>query len=197
MKSDYCHIHMVLDRSGSMETIREDVIGGFNSFIEEQKKVPGEATVSLVQFDTEDPYEVIYDFERLYNVKNLTRETFVPRGATPLLDAMGRGINDCEAHLAKLSDWDRPKKVLFCIITDGQENRSKEFKKPEVMQMIEARKQEGWEFIFMSCDQNAIQDAVRDYGINANNTMSFTKSAKGTRDGYTRLSCTVSSYRRS
>lgn len=196
MKQDYCHIHVILDRSGSMQSIRDDVIGGFNSFIEEQKKVPGEATVTLVQFDDEDPYEVVSDFTRLYDVRELTSNTFVPRGSTPLLDAIGRGINDCQSKLDKMADWDRPKKVIFCIITDGQENCSKEFKRDQIMKMIADQRTQNWEFVFMSCDEKAIQDAVTQYGIAIQDSMSFARTSKGTREGYTRLSNTVYGYRK-
>jgi hypothetical protein len=197
MKSGYCHIHGILDRSGSMEPIRDDVIGGFNTFIEEQKKVPGEATITLVQFDEQDPYEVIYNFAKLEEVKPLTRDTFVPRGWTPLLDALGRGINDCGQRLSQMPEHERPEKVIFCIITDGQENKSKEFNKAQITKMIkEQTDQWKWEFLFLSCDLAAIDDAVS-YGILKSKTMSFTKSAAGTRSGYATLSNMVKSSRTS
>jgi Mg-chelatase subunit ChlD len=197
MKSGYCHIHTILDRSGSMQSIRDDVIGGFNTFVEDQKKVAGEASITLVQFDEQDPYEIIYNFTPLSDVQPLTAETFVPRGWTPLLDAIGRGINDCGQMLAQMSESDRPEKVIFCIITDGQENRSKEFKKEQITKMVkEQTDQWKWEFLFLSCDLAAIDDAVS-YGIDKSKTMSFLKSAEGTRAGYTTMSNMVKTSRTS
>jgi hypothetical protein len=108
MKSDYTHISVILDRTGSMGSIRDDTIGGYNAYLEKQQDEPGEATLTLVQFDTQDPYEVIHHFLPIKDVPNLTRQTYVPRGSTPLLDAIGRGINDLEQSLATLPDGGRP-----------------------------------------------------------------------------------------
>src|SRR6185436_3857887 len=99
MKNDYTHISIILDRSGSMASIRDDTIGGLNSFLRDQKGQPGTATLTLVQFDTQDPYEVIQHFTPIDEVPQLTRESFVPRGGTPLLDALGRGVNDLDETL--------------------------------------------------------------------------------------------------
>ena len=92
MQSDYPHISVILDRSGSMEAIRDDIIGGFNAYIARQQAQPGQATLTLVQFDHQDPYEVVHQFRALASVPRLDCETFVPRGRTPLLDAMARGM---------------------------------------------------------------------------------------------------------
>jgi hypothetical protein len=113
MKDDYTHISVILDRTGSMQTIRDDTIGGFNAFLEDQKKQPGQATLTLVQFDSEDPYEVIHDFKPIADIPPLTRETFVPRASTPLLDAMGRGINDLEKRIADLPEQNGRRKSLW------------------------------------------------------------------------------------
>ena len=90
MKKNYTHITIILDRTGSMESIRDDTIGGFNTFLKEQKKESGTATLTLVQFDSQDPFEIIYDFKDIKKIPKLTRETFVLRASTPLLDALGR-----------------------------------------------------------------------------------------------------------
>ena len=96
---DYTHIAVILDRTGSMESIRDDTIGGFNAFLNEQKQQPSKATLTLVQFDSQDPYEVIHQVKTIKEVPELTKETYVPRATTPLLDAIGRGINDLEKCL--------------------------------------------------------------------------------------------------
>jgi Mg-chelatase subunit ChlD len=112
-----------------MESIRDDTIGGFNAFLGEQKVESGTATLTLVQFDSQDPYEVIHRFKKIEEIPELTRETYVPRATTPLLDALGRGINDLEESLSKLEEADRPSKIIMAVVTDGQENASVEFTK--------------------------------------------------------------------
>ena len=91
MKKDYTHISIILDRTGSMETIRDDTIGGFNTFLNDQKKQPGIATMTLVQFDTVDPYEIIHKFKPIQEVPELTHETYIPRASTPLIRCDGTG----------------------------------------------------------------------------------------------------------
>ena len=76
MKQDYTHISVILDRSGSMESIRDDTIGGFNTFMESQRSEPGTATLTLVQFDTQDPYEVIHRFKPIQEVPELDHKTY-------------------------------------------------------------------------------------------------------------------------
>lgn len=184
MKEDYAHISIILDRTGSMQSIRDDTIGGFNTFLEEQKKQPGKATLTLVQFDTVDPYEVVHHFRPIEDVPELTHETYVPRSNTPLLDAFGRGINDVDKCLAEMKEEDKPSKVIFAVITDGQENSSREFNKDDIVKMIkEKTDKDQWEFVFLSADLDAIQDAKR-YGIPAASTMSFAKTGHGTRTAW-------------
>lgn len=141
MKDDYTHIAVILDRTGSMETIRDDTIGGFNAFLNAQKAAPGLASLTLVQFDSQDPYEIVYRFKPLAEVPELTRETFVPRANTPLLDTIGRGINDLEKSLADVAEDNRPARVVMVIITDGQENASREFRKDQIEKMIKEKQE--------------------------------------------------------
>jgi len=129
MNQNYTHMSVILDRTGSMESIRDDVIGGFNAFLHDQQQQEGKATLTLVQFDTQDPYEVVHHWKDIKAVPDLDRNTYVPRASTPLYDTIGRGIIDLEASIAKLPESDRPSQVMMVIITDGQENSSREFTK--------------------------------------------------------------------
>lgn len=195
MKQGYTHITMILDRSGSMEEIRDDTIGGLNAFIEGQKAVPGEATLTLVQFDSKDPYEVVWHFRQIEQVPALTRETYVPRGNTPLLDALGRGINDIEASIARLGEQDRPENVIVAVVTDGQENSSREFDKGRIEKMIRQRTEAaGWEFVFLSADLAAIGDA-KSLGFRQDSTVAFEKSSAGIASCMMDLDCRVRSSR--
>jgi len=145
--SDRTHISIVLDRTGSMQSIRQDTIGGFNAFLTEQKAQPNPASLTLVQFDTQDPYEVLYKFTPISQVQPLTEATYVPRASTPLYDAVGRGINDLKAALQAMPATERPARIVFVLVTDGQENSSREFTGTQVKQMIrDCRKElpQGW-----------------------------------------------------
>src|SRR5208283_1990055 len=155
MRSDLTDITLVIDRSGSMEEIREDAEGGVNAFIREQAKQPGEALLTLVQFDTE------YDFiHKGVPVKQVPAYELVPRGNTALLDAVGRAINETGERLAKMAESDRPGLVIFVITTDGQENSSKEFSKAQIKEMVERQQsQYKWQFTFLGANQDAFAEA--------------------------------------
>ena len=142
-------ITIILDRSGSMQSTKNDAIGGFNSFIEEQKKVPGEAFLTLVQFDNE--YELNYAAKPIRFVEPLNDLTYVPRGGTALVDAMGRTINEIHARVKALPKAERPN-VVVVIITDGQENASKEWTSARVNELITKLRKKGYEFIFIGAE---------------------------------------------
>ena len=110
----------LLDRSGSMGGIENDTIGGYNSYLDSQRKNP--VKVTTVLFD--DKYEMLYDRVDIKNVNKMTNKEYYVRGCTALLDAIGRTINYMDSKGAK--------KVLFVITTDGLENASKEFKKDKI-----------------------------------------------------------------
>lgn len=192
-KKDHAELVCIIDRSGSMEAIRSDVIGGFNTFIESQRQVPGTASVTLVLFDNQ--YEVAYQNVDLKSVENLTDKTFVPRGTTALLDAVGRTINEVGARLAKTDEHDRPEKVMVCILTDGMENASKEFSRTKIHEMItHQRDNYQWEFSFLAANQDAFAEAGN-LGISKDLTANFTADAAGTKRAYSTLSAHATSYR--
>jgi Mg-chelatase subunit ChlD len=194
---DSTHIAIILDRSGSMQSIRDDVIGGFNSFLETQRKEAGRATITVVQFDSENPYDVVTSFKPLAEAPELTRETYVPRAATPLFDALGRGINDLDAHLSALKAEERPGKVIFMVMTDGMENASVEFTKEGVQKLIKAKTDEsGWQFVFLTADLAAMNEAAG-VGFKNNSSLLFEKSARGSRQVWESVSQRTSEYRAS
>lgn len=157
MRESTTRIAIILDRSGSMESVREATIAGFNEFIEQQKKLPGEATVKLIQFD--DQYEEVFD-KPLQDVPELTQAMFAPRGWTALWDAQGRTITTVGAELAVLPEDQRPSKVIVMTLTDGIENRSKEFSLERVSELIKRQKEVyNWEFIFLGANQDAVKTA--------------------------------------
>lgn len=175
MKDNYSHIAIVLDRSGSMSSVKEETISGLNNLFKEQQILPGvNATVSLVQFD--DKYEVNYEFKDLQKVPMLTNETYVPRGYTALLDAIGKTIVSTGERLAAIPESSRPAKVIFVIQTDGIENASREYTRERIKEMITHQKEKYfWEFIFLGAGQDAITVGAS-YGINAKSSLSYTSS---------------------
>lgn len=155
MKSDLTDITLVVDRSGSMEQVREDAEGGVNTFIAQQAKEPGEALLTLVQFDTE--YEFLH---KGVPIAEVPRYQLVPRGMTALLDAVGRAINETGERLAKMDERQRPSLVIFVVMTDGLENSSKEFSKSDVKAMIERQQEKyNWHFTFLGANQDAFAEA--------------------------------------
>ena len=106
MKDSLAQITMILDRSGSMSSVLRPTIDGFNEFVEGQKNVPGDANVTLIQFDTENPWEVVFEDKPVKKAPKLTSETYVPRGGTPLNDAIGRTIVDLGNRLEKINEAD-------------------------------------------------------------------------------------------
>lgn len=175
-------IVVVLDRSGSMDVICDDIAGGFNSFIEEQRKQPGECAVTLTQFD--DKYEVVYNNKSIADVPKLAAHgNYVPRGNTALYDAVGRTINEVGAELNKLAEADRPGKLLFVIITDGQENASKEFAPSKVGEMIKHQQTVyQWQFTYLAAtlaDKQAHIYAAAAMHIPQSNIMRAAHTSKG------------------
>lgn len=182
MKKDYTDITVVLDRSGSMAQIAGDTIGGFNQFLEDQKKAAGTATISLHQFD--DIYETVIDNKDIQSAQPLTDKTFVPRGMTALHDAIGRSINATGARISALPEDQRPEKVVFVIITDGAENASKEYDLAKVNAAITLQRETyKWEFVFLAAKQDAIHTGMS-LGVAAANSMSYADNGAGTKRAF-------------
>ncbi len=172
MKSGYTHVTMLIDRSGSMVTIKDDAQGGINNLIADQKKLEGEMTLTLVEFNTY--YNVVHD---MVDIQNLNEEyTLTPMGMTALLDSLGKSIIDTGEKLKALKDEDRPETVLFVIVTDGQENSSLEFTTDQIKEMIKTQNDDyNWEFMYLGADVDSFAEATS-IGIGYNNTANFTKS---------------------
>jgi len=152
MRQDLTEVIMVVDRSGSMQSCRQDAEGGINAFIDEQKKAVGRCNFTLVQFDTQ--YEFVYKGIDIQDVPNFT---LLPRGATALYDAIGQAINETGKRLADMHEADRPALVAFVVQTDGLENSSKEFSRETIKQMIEHQRDKyNWKFTFLGANQNAV-----------------------------------------
>jgi uncharacterized protein YegL len=146
----------LLDRSGSMQSIKSDVEGGFAAFIDEQRQAPGDCAATLAQFDTE--YELVYHRVPVAEVPGLNLQ---PRGGTALLDAMGKLITDTAAQLDATPEAERPGTVIVAIMTDGYENSSREWTHQAIKSLVEQQTARGWEFLYMGADQDAIEVGAR------------------------------------
>ena len=189
------NLSVLLDRSGSMASIASDMIGGFETFVDEQRQAPGSARISLVQFDGDDPFEVLIDGEDLLTVRLDTRK-YIPRGVTPLLDAMGRMIARIDAGIAErsqlgLEDEDQ----IVLVITDGLENASREYSLAAVKGLIEARRAAGWVFVFLGADQDSFAEGGR-LGFSASNRRDWDKTSEGTKEMWAQVSKSSLAHRR-
>lgn len=160
---------MLLDRSGSMHRIRAEVEEGFDAFIADQRDDGGRCTVSLYQFDS--GFEPVYVGVPIGDVPPLSIR---PRGNTALYDAIGRTILSTRAWLDAVPADDRPGTVLVGILTDGRENSSREFEGPTVRAMIEQQEGEGWEFLYMGAEQDAIEVGMS-LGVTAEKSLTYSK----------------------
>ena len=167
---------LILDRSGSMQSIASAAIGGFNAFIEAQRREPEPARFSLVLFD--DRYEVPWKSVPLEEVPLLTEKTFIPRGSTALLDAIGRTLKKMTDSFALRQPANRPDKVIVAILTDGQENASRTYTQLHIADLIAARRAAGWEFVFLAANQDAIASATA-LNIPRDDAATFTSDSAG------------------
>lgn len=183
----------ILDRSGSMQGLEADTIGGFNSMLSKQQKEAGEAYQSTVLFD--DKVEVLHDRVRVDSVRPITQKEYYVRGCTALLDALGGAIR----HIGNIHKYARPEDVpehtLFVITTDGMENASRHYTAPQIKAMIQRQKEKyGWEFLFLGANIDAVETAGR-LGIGSDRAVNYHNDSAGTRLNYATVSAAVSAVR--
>ena len=184
-------LSVILDRSGSMMSIADDIVDGFNALLANQRTQPGEVYVTLAQFDSQDPFELLIDAVPLREVTNMERSWYQPRGATPLYDAIGRMLSHIDAsHLGTKDDVDH----VVAIITDGQENDSREFDRKQAFDLIKQRSDDGWVFIYLGSEPQSYADADR-ISVSAANARTWDKSSYGTRDMMDKVSSSLTSHR--
>ena len=177
MKNHYSEIAFVLDRSGSMESCREAAIEGFNSFLQEQQRTEGLAKLTLILFD--DEYLVPIDALPVAEILPLDNDSYVPRGSTALLDAIGRTIDELGARLASLPEQDRPVHVIVAILTDGLENSSQNYTWQQIADAIKQQSERyRWTFLFLGANQDAIATAAQ-MNIRAANAAAYVADAAG------------------
>lgn len=176
----------VIDRSGSMAPCQDDAIGGFNTFLKDQREAKiGECRLTLVLFDHE--YNVLYDGKPIEEVPELNHDTYQPRGATALLDAIGQAINVVGERLHKTPEGRRPGAVIFVVLTDGYENASREFSYSTIQRMIkEQTDRYSWQFVFLGQSIDAEYFSQR-LGVDHANPMHYVASAPSGGGGQIRM----------
>lgn len=187
--SAYRHYLLIVDRSGSMESVKTEAQEGIRRFVREQAELPGRATLTLVQFDNQ--YEVVHDFVALQAAADYE---LVPRYMTALLDACGAAVTSVGERLAALPEHGRPGKVIVLITTDGKNNDSHEYTREQVKELF-TRQQEkyGWQFLYVGANVDAFAEASG-MGIPAGSTLSYAATRKGTTSSYAAASASSVRY---
>ncbi|PXX67074.1 hypothetical protein DFR70_103830 [Nocardia tenerifensis] len=171
---DLTLIAVLLDRSGSMQSIKSDTEGGFGAFIEEQRKLPKTIEVTLARFDTE--YECVYTNRPIAEVPALELQ---PRGMTALYDAVGRLVTDVGAELAKRPEQERPGTVIVVVLTDGHENSSKEWTHSAVKSLITQQQEVyDWNFLFLGANMDAVEIGTQ-MGFLRRNSITYAAAPQG------------------
>ena len=192
MKKNCTELVFILDRSGSMAGLEADTIGGFNAMIEKQKKEEGECHVSTILFSNDS--QVVHDRLPLAKVPPMTDREYSVGGCTALLDAIGGAVK----HVANIHKYARPEDVpahtLFVITTDGLENASHRYGSAEVKRLIERKKEEGWEFLFLGANIDAVETAGK-LGIARDRAANYHADRQGTRLNFIAVSDAVGAVR--
>ncbi len=191
-KINYTAIALVVDRSGSMQTVAEDTKGGIQQFIASQKQIEGKTSCTLAQFDHE--YQVLYDFSDLIKVDGEAfANQYKPRGSTALLDAIGRTIIEMSNKIETMDPSERPARVIVVIVTDGEENSSIDFTAAKIKELVERKQAQGWDFVFLGADLNAITAATA-YGFSTSQSAYY--DASNVSGAFTSIETQVSAARR-
>ena len=193
MKKNLTELVFILDRSGSMQGLESDTIGGFNSMLSKQKGLEGTALVTTVLFD--DDWTLLHDRIAIDGVKTLTTRDYTVGGRTALLDAIGMTIEKIQSAQRHTADEERPEKTVFVITTDGQENASHSFSRSKIRQLVQDKQQKDeWEFLFLGANMDAIA-AAQDIGIQARNSVRYMSDAQGTEINFDAVSSALEQLR--
>lgn len=181
---DRTELIIILDRSGSMEKHRSDHEGGLRSFVRDQRQLPGDVRLTFVRFDSHDPFELVLDGIQIEQVQE-DDLTLVPRGGTPLLDAIGRTITHVAGRLKEVDP--PPDQIVVMIITDGEENASREYTKEKIKALIAEKETGGWKVLYLGANVDEFSEAEK-IGVALGASMGYTGSPAGIQAMYACLS---------
>lgn len=194
MKKGLTELIFILDKSGSMSGLEGDTIGGYNAMLAKQQALEGECRITTVLFDNH--YELLHDRLDLRAVGPMTDKEYQVGGSTALLDAIGKTVQKIINVQKRTAADYRAERVMFVIITDGEENSSRNYSSESVKALIEQQKAEyGWEFIFLAANIDAVETAAR-YGIESDRAVDYIADERGTEVSYSAISETVANFRK-
>lgn len=192
MKEKKSELIFIIDKSGSMSGLEKDTIGGFNSLIRNQKKEKGQAIVSLILFD--DSIEYLYERVDLEKVEELSEKEYVPCGCTALLDAIGNSINKINNIRKEKSNKEIIDNTLVVITTDGLENASREYNYKMIKNIINKKKEEKWEFLFLGANIDS-EEVASSIGIDKERSVNYNCDEEGIKLNYQCINEAVSTMR--
>lgn len=170
---NYTHLLAIVDRSGSMSSCQSDMRGGLDELFKSQAKVEGKCLVDYVQFDTE--YELVFEDTDVSEAKAV----LTPRGATALLDAVGKAVTDLGEKLAKLDEDARPGLVQVVVVTDGYENASRDWRADGIKKLINDQEEKyKWDFVFLGANMDAVAVGAS-FGFKSDKSLTYDTSNIG------------------
>jgi hypothetical protein len=170
---DYTALLLIVDRSGSMKSIRDDMVGGLEALLAKQGKRPGQLTVDIIAFDDHVEHQAVFADP------STVRVVLEPRGRTALLDALGESLEGFRSALDAMPQHARPGTVQVVVVTDGHENASTKWTLPRVNKLVtELTAEFGWDFVYLGAGQDAIE-VGRGLGFDAGSSMAWEASADG------------------
>ena len=187
---NYTALMLIVDRSGSMSSIRDDMVGGLTTLVEEQRKQPGLLTISMVSFDNQ------IELQHQMATPDAVTIELEPRGGTALYDAMGFGLNTLQADIDALPDHAKPETVQVVVVTDGHENASAEYTGKTVKRLVEEKTKDNWDIVFLGANQDAVMKAA-ELGIERDRSMTYGANRGGVTNATESLNRYVSDRRRS
>lgn len=192
MNQSQTELVFLLDNSGSMSPLTEDTINGYNSFLKTQRAQTGECVLTTILFNS--TVKTLHDRQPVKRVRDLSPKDYQTGGCTALLDAIGFSIQKVEKAQRTKRANDCPTRVMMVIMTDGLENASIEFNYKTIINMIEKKKKEGWEFLFLGANMDAVE-AAAELEIDEDHASEYLADSAGTELVYEAMNATVLQYR--
>lgn len=190
--TNYTDLNIILDRSGSMQSIARDMEGGLTAFLQKEKGSGDDTRVSLFRFDGH--YETVFVDK---NIKDDLKIELIPGGSTALMDAVGKTIQHVEQKLSGMLEEEKPNRVLFLIITDGEENSSVIYNRNEVKTMLSDKREKlAWDFVFMGVDEGQVMAQREQIGINQTASLGFEKTSRGIATAFSVVADSYTNYKK-